>query len=118
MNSEEMQVLEAYRRMQQAMIDKDLETMRSLVKEDKLFVHMSKVSQTRKEFFADIMNSALNYYNYEIRNPSVSVNGNRAGLKADVTLDARAYGARGKWTLHTDTDFIKTDGKWVQCNKQ
>ena len=41
MNAEQKAVLTAFERMQQAMIDKDSETMLSLVTEDKTFTHMS-----------------------------------------------------------------------------
>ena len=43
MNREEQEVLNACRRMQDAMINKDLSAMRSLVTEDKTFTHMVTV---------------------------------------------------------------------------
>ncbi len=116
MNREEQEVLNAYRRMQDAMINKDLSAMRSLVTEDKTFTHMSGKKQTREEFFGEIMNGTLNYYRSEIRNPAVTINGDKANLKAAVTLTAKVYGMSGSWTLHTDTNFIRINGEWIQCN--
>ena len=114
--SEEKKILEAYEKMQKAMIAKDVETMRSLTTSDKTFTHMSGKKQTREEFFEEIKNGILNYYGYQIHDPQIKVDGDHANLKADVTLKARVYGISGSWTLHTDTNFIKEDGNWLQCD--
>lgn len=118
MNNEEKGVLAAFEAMQQAMINKDVKKMRNLVTADKTFTHMSGRKQTREEFFEEIRNGTLNYYRYQIHDPVVTINGNKANLKADVTLKAKVYGMPGSWTLHTDTDFIKTENAWIQCNKE
>lgn len=116
MTKDEMDVLAAYQKMQKAMIDKDLETMRSLVSEDKTFTHMSGKKQTREQFFSEIMDGTLNYYQSIVRNPQISVNGERANLKASVTLKAKVYGMSGSWTLSTGTNFRRMNGEWIQVN--
>ena len=116
MNAEQKAVLAAFERMQQAMIDKDVETMLSLVTEDKTFTHMSGKKQTKEEFFGEIADGTLNYYQYEIHNPVVTVNGDTAALTADTTLTAKVYGMSGRWTLATEAHFIRVEGEWIQCN--
>jgi hypothetical protein len=116
MTKDETDVLAAYQKMQKAMIDKDLETMRSLVSEDRIFTHMSGKKQTREQFFGEIMDGTLNYYRSEIKNPRITVNNGCANLKAAVTLKARVYGMSGSWTLSTDTNFRKINGEWIQVN--
>lgn len=116
MNAEQKTVLAAFERMQQAMIDKDVETMLSLVTEDKTFTHMSGKKQTKEEFFGEIADGTLNYYQYEILDPVVTVNGDTATLTADTTLTAKVYGISGKWTLATEAHFVRIDGEWIQCN--
>lgn len=111
-------MLAAYEAMQQAMIDKDVNRMRELVSEDKTFRHMSGKVQTREEFFGEIRNGILNYYGYQIHDPEITVEGEHARLKADVTLRAKVYGFSGSWTLHTLTDFRKIEGKWIQVNTE
>ena len=91
MDQEKQAVLQVFEAMQQAMIDKDLDTMRRITAEDKTFTHMSGKTQTREEFFAEIRNGTLNYYNYEIRNLQITVNDDTAHLSADVTLTAKVY---------------------------
>lgn len=109
-------ILSTFESFQQAMIDKDIELMNSLVTPDITFTHMSGKKQTKEEFFKEIENNTLNYYDYTIQNPVVKVTGNKAVLIADTTLRANVYGISGIWTLPTKAHFIKIDGKWFFCN--
>ena len=110
MNAEQTAVLAAFERMQQAMIDKDTETMLALVTEDKTFTHMSGKKQTKEEFFGEIEDGTLNYHKYKIHDPVVVVDGDTATQTADTTLTARVYGISGRWTLATKAHFVKIDG--------
>lgn len=116
MDNEEQEVLLAFEKMQQAMIDKDVDTMSSLVSEDTVFVHMSGRTQTKEEFFEEIENGTLNYYGYKIDNPIIKVDGDHATLQANITLNAKVYGMTGTWTLNTSARFIKINGLWIQTN--
>ena len=112
----EKEVIAAWEAMQQAMIDKDVDAMRALTTEDKTFTHMSGKTQTREEFFGEIAGGTLNYFGYEVHDPFVKINGDRATLTGSTTLDARVYGMSGSWTLPTNAHFVRVDGKWLQCN--
>ena len=46
--ADESAVLETYVKFEQAMIDKDMDTLNSLVTEDKTFTHMSGKTQTKE----------------------------------------------------------------------
>ena len=116
MTNEEKAVLAAFEKMQQAMIDKDVETMLSLVTEDKTFTHMSGLKQTKEEFFGEIADGTLNYYKYVIHDPAVTIDGDKATFTGRTTLTAKVYGMSGSWTLPTNARFIKIGGKWIQCN--
>ena len=78
---------------------------------------MSGKTQTKEEFFQEIKDGILNYYEYIIANPVVNINGDTAILTTDTTLKAKVYGISGSWTLHTITNYKKVDGKWIQCNE-
>ena len=116
MGAEESAVLESFKAMQQAMIDKDVDAMRALTTEDKTFTHMSGKAQTREEFFGEIADGTLNYFGYVVHDPRVTIEGDRATLPGSTTLDARVYGMSGSWTLPTNARFVKVDGRWIQCN--
>ncbi len=111
-------VLAAFEHIQQAMIDKDLDTLYASVTADKTFTHMSGKTQTKEEFFGEIEDGTLNYFAYKIDNPQVRINGNYACLTSTTTLTARVYGFSGSWPLRTEAWFEKTDGDWIYCNKQ
>ena len=110
-------VLAAFERIQQAMIDKDLDTLYASVTADKTFTHMSGKTQTKEEFFGEIEDGTLNYFEYRIDNPQVRLNGVYACLTATTTLTARVYGFSGSWPLRTEAWFQNIDGDWIYCNK-
>ncbi len=114
--NEESKVLEVYENVQRAMIDKDIDTLDCIIKDGTTFTHMSGKTQTKEEYLGEIADGTLNYYKYKIANCNITVNGNTATLKADVTLTAKVYGISGSWTLHVNPHFEKIDGEWIYCN--
>ncbi|EXM40157.1 hypothetical protein RASY3_06870 [Ruminococcus albus SY3] len=117
-SSEESAVLKAFETMQQAMIDKDMDTLDKVIKAGTIFTHMSGKQQTKAEYFAEIKNGTLNYYGYHIADLFISVDEDHAVLTCTTTLDANVYGFSGSWDLHTNAYFEKTNGEWIYCNNQ
>ena len=116
LSSEEQEILNRYKEMQQAMVDKDIKKLREIVKDDTTFTHMSGRTQTREEYFADIESKALDYQSYTIENPVVTIDGNKAALKARVTLTANAYGAQGSYPFNVNAHFEKINNEWLYTN--
>ncbi len=112
----EAEVLAAYEAIQQAMIDKDIETLDRLYQDGTTFTHMSGKVQTKAEFFGEIADGTLNYFAYDIHDPQITVDGDEAALTASVTLTAKVYGASGSWTLPVNAHFTKTGGQWIAHN--
>lgn len=117
LSNEEEIILNRYKEMQQAMVDKDIDKLNKIVKDGTTFTHMSGRTQTKEEYFEDIRIGALDYQSYTIENPSVSIDGNKAILKARVTLTANAYGAKGSYPFNVSTYFEKVDNEWLYTNK-
>ena len=115
-NDEEM-VLNRYKEMQQAMIDKDIDKLNKIVKDGTTFTHMSGKTQTKEEYFEDIKTGELDYQSYTIEDPKVTIDGNKAILKARVTLTANAYGAQGSYPFNVTAFFEKIDDEWLYTNK-
>ena len=115
-NTEKVAVLAAYEAIQQAMIDKDIETLDRVFMDGTVFAHMSGKQQTKEEFFGEIADGTLNYYAYVIHDPQITVSGDEATLTASVTLTAKVYGASGDWTLPVNARFTKIDGVWYSHN--
>ncbi len=114
-NEEEI-VLNRYKEMQQAMVDKDEAVLNEIIKDGTTFTHMSGMTQTKEEYIADIISRRLDYKAYTIENPTVTIDGNKAILKARVSLTANAYGANGTWPFNVSAYFEKIDGKWFFRN--
>ena len=74
LNDQEKQILFRQAEFCQAMIDKDIKTLKKLTSPDKTFVHMSGKVQTRDEFFNDISNQQLQYFSIGIDSPVIFVN--------------------------------------------
>ena len=116
MSKEKDEVRKAYIEMQNAMIKKDMDTLNKIVKDDKKFVHMDGKTQKKEEFFEEIRNGTLNYFNSVLKDEVITVSGNKANIKGKTTLKAKVYGMEGEWTLPTDANFEKINGKWIFCN--
>ena len=111
-DKDELEVLERFKEFQLAMIDKDSSKLEELMNDNYTLTHMSGKTQTKKEYINEIMDGTLNYYKSTIINPTITIQDEKAILKADVTLDAKVYGMKGTWTLHSQQSMKKIDNKW------
>ena len=113
---EEARVIARYRAVQQAMIDKDIDTLDKIILDGTIFRHMSGKTQTKDEYFADIRNGRLDYQSYTMTDEKVEINGNDATLTCYVVLTANAYGAQGSWPFNVTAHLVKIDGEWYMTN--
>ena len=116
LSDEELAVLYAQAKYCQAMTEADIDTMRELVSEDKVFTHMSGLQQTREEYFADVADGSLTYYTIGITDPVIKVDGDRAQITYTSVLNADAYGARGTFRMKGMHQYEKRDGAWIIVN--
>ncbi len=100
----------------QAMTDADIDTMRELVSEDMVYVHMSGMRQTREEYFADVADGSLRYYTIGIESPVVRVDGSKASITYTSVLNANAYDARGTFRMKGTHHYELRGGRWTLVN--
>ena len=113
LNQDQEEVLERFIEFQYAMIEKDLEKLNELLKDNYTLRHMSGKTQTKTEYIDEIMDGTLNYYKSIINNPIIMIKEkDKALLKADVTLDAKVYGIKGTWTLHSEQTLERINDEW------
>ena len=113
LNDDQEGVLERFIEFQYAMIEKNFEKLNELLDDNYTLRHMSGKIQTKDEYIDEIMDGTLNYYKSIINNPIIMIKEkDKALLKADVTLDAKVYGIKGTWTLHSEQTMEKIGGKW------
>ena len=107
------EIINRFVEFQQALIDKNEDKLNEIINDDYELVHMSGKTQSKEEFISEVMDGTLNYFKSEVLEPTILWDDeNNASLIADVTLTAKVYGARGKWTLNTVANFKKIDGEW------
>ena len=116
MTDEQLAVLYAQARYCQAMTDADIDTMCELVSEDMTYTHMSGMTQTREEYFADIADGSLRYFTVGMDSPTVEVSGDTASVTYTSVLNANAYGARGTYRMKGTHYYEKRDGEWIAVN--
>lgn len=109
----EEEVLQRFKEFQKAMIEKDLDMLNEILDDDYTLTHMSGKTQTKQEYIDEIMDGTLNYYKSTIDNPQIRIiEEDKAIFNADVTLDAKVYGMKGTWTLHSQQTMEKINGRW------
>ena len=108
----ENEIIQRFKELNQAMIDKDRDKLMEIMSEDATLTHMSGKTQTREEYIGEIMDGTLNYFKYELKNPVVEIDGDTAILTVKNTLTAKVYGISGTWTLDTHANFQRENGKW------
>ena len=95
------------------MIEKDFDKLDEILNDNYTLTHMSGKIQTKHEYINEIMDGTLNYYKSTINNPSITIiEKTKAIFKADVTLDAKVYGIKGTWTLHSEQTMEKINDTW------
>ena len=117
LNEDELSALWQAARYCQAMTEADIDTMREIVSEDMKFVHMSGMTQTREEYFADVAGGRLTYYAIGMENPAVAVDGDMATVTYTSALTANAYGARGTFRMKGTHYYQRIDGVWIAINR-
>lgn len=117
LNEDALSALYQAARYCQAMTEADVDTMREIVSEDMKFVHMSGMTQTREEYFADVADGSLTYYAIGIENPVVEVDGDMAMVTYTSALTANAYGARGTFRMKDTHYYQRIDGEWTAVNR-
>ena len=110
----EREVLDCFVEYQQALINKNEVKLNELMDKDYVLTHMSGKKQTKEEFIGEVMDGTLNYFKSEIHDPNILFDDDEnATLISDVTLSARVYGVKSKWTINTVMDFKKINGRWI-----
>ena len=117
LTKEDLSALYQAARYCQAMTDKDIDTMREIVSEDMVFVHMSGMRQTREEYFADVADGSLSYYTIGMADPVIEIDGDHAIVTYTSILNANAYGARGTFRMKGSHHYENRDGAWIAVNK-
>lgn len=109
----EKEIEDVYKRRCDAMVNRDIETLDSLMSDDIILTHITGATQTKWEWLECIRDESMRYYDIEVVNYSIDVTGESAFMEHTARLDARIFGSRGVWTLSGSSYYEKIDGQLI-----
>ena len=99
--------------MYEGMIAKDESTLREVLGDSFVLVHMTGMRQPKDAFIKAVLNGTLNYYSAEHENMPVEINGDTAILTGQSYVAAAVFGGgKSNWHLQQKCSLKKTDGVW------
>ena len=111
--NDEQLIRVVYVKMYEGMIAKDETTLREVLDDGFVLVHMTGLRQSREEFINDVLDGTLNYYSAEHENMPVKINGDTAVLTGQSYVAAAVFGGgRSNWRLQQKCSLKKIDGLW------
>lgn len=110
---DELLIQNCYKEMYFAMISKDRESLKEVLDDSFVLVHMTGMRQAKDEFITAVIDGTLNYYSAVHENMPVEIKGNTAVIKGQSYVQAAVFGG-GKtyWHLQQKCSLKKTDNKW------
>ncbi|NCB93919.1 MAG: nuclear transport factor 2 family protein [Clostridia bacterium] len=112
MNDQKL-IEECYKIMYQGMIDKDRDTLNSVLDNSFVLIHMTGMHQPKQEFIRAVENGTLNYYSAGHQSITVDVHGDRASLDGRSMVNAAVFGGGPHtWRLRQRIELVKKDDTW------
>lgn len=106
-----------FRARQRAMVDADIEQLRTLSTPDSRARHINGYNQPREEWFDQVRSGHFAYHAIDNETVDITLTSpTTATLVARSTIDVTIGGARGRWRLETTTDYIKTEDRWLSAD--
>lgn len=103
-------------RRNKAMIDRDIETLDSMMADDLVLVHMSGATQSKQEWLDEIAAETMRYYAIEIQNLTADVKNDTAEVSYLSIIEARIWGSHGTWRMNSSLTLTRTADGWVWSN--
>ena len=106
-------VKEAYLRMCDAMIRKDMAMLADVLDESFTLIHMTGMRQSKQEFIRAVMNGTLNYYSAKHESMDAAVMEDYAVLDGKTMVSAAVFGGgRHIWRLRQVCRMKKREDGW------
>lgn len=111
---DEQEVIDLYRKVNEAMVAKDIDTLTEILSDDMHLIHMTGYDHTKKEWLAQIESEQMRYFSSEEETiKDIQIEGNHASFIGQNKVDARIYGSRNTWNLEMNMMFEKVAGTWM-----
>ena len=111
--SDKEQIIQLYKEMYTAMVNKDRAELERVHDDSFMLVHMTCMRQPKEVYINSIMDGTLNYYSAEHEDMQVEINGDTAVLTGRSKVTAAVFGG-GKhiWRLQLRFQLVNKNGEW------
>ena len=107
------QIVQLYKEMYTAMINKDRPELERVHDDSFVLVHMTGMRQTKDAYITAIMDDTLNYYSATHEEMQVKLNGDTAVLTGRSKVTAAVFGGgRHTWRLQLRFQLVKKNAEW------
>ena len=111
--TDEEKIIQLYREMYTAMVNKDKPTLERVHDDSFVLVHMTGMRQPKEVYISSIMDGTLNYYSAEHEDMQVEINGDTAVLTGRSKVTAAVFGGgKHTWRLQLRFQLVKNNGEW------
>ena len=117
--TDQEQVVNLYRRENEAMVNKDIVTLNEILAPSMNLQHMTGYVQPKFEWIDQIQNGDMKYFSSKEENiKDVVITGNHASLIGQNRVQASVWGgATSTWPLQMKMEFFKDNGQWKITNQ-
>ena len=107
------QIIQLYREMYTAMVNKDRAELERVHDDSFVLVHMTGMRQPKDIYISSIMDGTLNYYAASHEDMQVEVKGDTAVLVGKSRVTAAVFGGgKHTWRLQLRFQLVKKNGEW------
>ncbi len=107
------QIIQLYKEMYTAMVNKDRAELERVHDDSFMLVHMTGMRQSKQDYINSIMDGTLNYYSAEHEDMQVEVKGDTAVLVGRSRVTAAVFGGgKHTWRLQLRFQLVKKNGGW------
>ena len=111
--SDKDKIIQLYKEMYTAMINKDRAELERVHDDSFVLVHMTGMRQPKEVYISSIMDGTLNYYSAEHEDMQVEINGDTAVLTGRSKVTAAVFGGgKHTWRLQLRFQLLKKNGQW------
>lgn len=113
-------IIDLYRNENQAMVDKDIDTLDEILAPSMHLRHMTGYNQPKSEWLRQIQTGEMKYFSSIEENiRDVRINGSDASLTGQNRVKASVWGSSiATWPLQMKMEFKKAQGRWIITNQQ
>ena len=107
------QIIQLYKEMYTAMVNKDRAELERVHDDSFVLVHMTGMRQPKEVYISSIMDGTLNYYSAEHEDMQVEVKGDTAVLIGKSKVTAAVFGGgKHTWRLQLRFQLMKKNSEW------